>query len=157
MIAQERYHASNSHKRGAIAERLHVLASCLFVAGIVVCLAEMFIEFGAEELQPRACIAPNHMRDAVIFFAALFPIVSAAIHGILATTEYTKVADNSGETAEAIHGLVERLKKIPAGMEPANPTSLEPMRDTVLEFATLAINEATGWRAMLRDKNVPLA
>jgi len=31
------------------------------------------------------------------------------------------------------------------------------MRDVVLEFGATVIGEATGWRAMLRDKNVPLA
>jgi hypothetical protein len=38
----------------------------------------------------------------------------------------------------------------------ANKDSLAAMALIVIEFAGTAITEATGWRAMLRDKNVPL-
>jgi hypothetical protein len=34
--------------------------------------------------------------------------------------------------------------------------TLKPIRDAVTAFADAAINEASGWRTMLRDKNVPL-
>ena len=44
-----------------------------------------------------------------------------------------------------------------ASDEPADQRRLAPMRDVVLELADTVIEEATGWRSMLRDKNEPLA
>jgi hypothetical protein len=48
------------------------------------------------------------------------------------------------------------VARITPSEEDARPSTLEPIRDAVTAFADAAINEAVGWHAMLRDKNVPL-
>jgi hypothetical protein len=145
MIAQERYHARNFETRGAIAHRLHRIAGICFALGLLVCVLDNFV--------------PPDYRDYSLFFAALLPVLAAAIHGTLASTEYTKVAENSGDVALEVRAYVERLLVIPLPLidAPANGETLANVHDIVLEFAETVINEATGWRAMLRDKNVPLA
>jgi hypothetical protein len=141
MIEQEHYHARNFVNRGAIAHRLHRLAGICFAGGLLICIVEYWVG-----------------SDVTLFLAALLPVVAAAIHGVLANTEYTKVAENSGDVAQEIHALVERLLKVPAPPPEALATvdGLDDVREIVLEFARTVINEATGWRSMLRDKNVPL-
>jgi hypothetical protein len=92
----------------------------------------------------------------LLFLAAWLPVVSAATYAILTHAEYAKAADASGEVFERIQELYEKLSAMPVSDEPATRKSLAGMRSTVIEFAGIAITEATGWRAMLRDKNVPL-
>jgi len=67
------------------------------------------------------------------------------------------VAESSRETADRIASLLVIVDAIPPSEAEATPLTLEPIRDAVAAFAGAAINEAVGWHAMLRDKNVPLA
>ncbi|MEO8740796.1 MAG: hypothetical protein ABI537_13985 [Casimicrobiaceae bacterium] len=145
MIEQEHYHARNFERRGAIAHRLHRIAGICFALGLSICVLDNWV-------------LEQH-RDISLFCAALFPVLAAAIHGTLANTEYTKVAENSGDVAQEIHALVERLMQVPMPQPnvDADAAGLADVHDIVLEFAGTVINEATGWRSMLRDKNVPLA
>ena len=98
----------------------------------------------------------ENLKSLVLFGAVLAPVLAAAIHGVLATTEYTKVAESSRETADRITSLIAAITAFPPSEERAGPAALKPIRDAVTAFADAAINEASGWRAMLRDKNVPL-
>ena len=102
------------------------------------------------------CVAPGNFKATRLFFAALAALLSAATYAIVTHAEYAKVADASGELYERTHDLFASLAAIPMPEAPANAPSLAAMRPIVLEFATLAITAATGWRAMRRDKNVPL-
>ncbi len=168
MIAQERYHALNYVRRGKIADGLHTFAVRLFLFGLALCIWNLSIEGYGMYLQ-YSCIkvqcadledarkSGEHTRHLIVFLAALFPILSAAIHGVLANTEYTKVADTSGEVAHRIHELVDEFSDLPVPNDWDDEKTLVPTRNLVREFVELVINEATGWRAMLRDKNVPLA
>ena len=157
MIAQERYHALNYMRRGSISDGLHATAIGLFMLGLAFCFVNLGIEYFSEAPQPGSSVEPHFWRGLILFSSAMAPILSAAIHGILANTEYTKVADTSGEVAHRIHELVDELSAMPVPAGWDNEKATRPMRDTVQEFVELVINEATGWRAMLRDKNVPLA
>ena len=58
--------------------------------------------------------------------------------------------------AERISVLYQQLATIDGADVEATPETLAPMREIVEQFAEEVINEATGWKAMLRDKNVPL-
>ena len=167
MLEQIRHHDANSSRRGAIGRRLHKVAVLLFFLSLFLCFLEL-----ASEAVTLNCPVPDGMvlglswpcgfvtwfnpdfRSLTLFGAILAPVVAAAIHGVLATTEYTKVAESSRETADRIAALVTRVA--PPGEADAELVTLEPLRDAVTAFADAAINEASGWHAMLRDKNVPL-
>jgi len=167
MLEQFQHHEANSSRRGAIGRRLHKSAVVLFFVSLVLCLADLFFE--SETLRcatnshgfivpcPLTEIFNANIRSFVLFGAVMMPVLGAAIHGILATTEYTKVAESSRETADRIASLLVIVDAIPPSEADATPLTLEPIRDAVTAFAGAAINEAVGWHAMLRDKNVPLA
>ena len=168
MLEQVSHHDANSSRRGAIGRRLHKLAVWLFFLSLALCLLELLSEPAtiACALSPdrllwgfrwpcdfTRCFNPN-FRSLALFGAILAPVVAAAIHGVLATTEYTKVAESSRETADRIAVLVSRIA--PPTETDAEVVTLDSLRDAVTAFADAAINEASGWHAMLRDKNVPL-
>ena len=157
MIEQERYHAHNYFRRGSIADGLHSLAVGLFICGLFLCVVNFLVESGCTPNFSFSCCFERIGGEVIVFLAAMLPIVSAAIHGILANTEYTKVADTSGDVAHTINGLVEILSAMPVADDWDDEKGLQPMRVTVHEFVEVVLNEATGWRSMLRDKNVPLA
>jgi hypothetical protein len=159
MAAQEQYHAQIRDRGGTIAERLHNAGYCFFLAALGICIWEILISFAcALSLATSAwlCGAPGKSGGTLLFFAGLLPVLSAAAYGILTHAEYTKVADASREAAARIHRLYADIVDKPASDTPANPDTLRAMRSIVLEFAGIVITEATNWRAMLRDKNVPL-
>ena len=149
MSAQEAYHVRNHHRRGAVARRLHRFAKRAFIIGISICLVDIGIALTSWE-------PPASFKATMLFWAAFLPIVSAATYAILTHAEYAKVADASGETYESIHRLYAELRLLTVSDDPASFDTLAPMRAVIIEFVTMAITEATGWRAMLRDKNVPL-
>jgi hypothetical protein len=158
MLEQIEHHDTNSLRRGSIAARLEALAAVLFMLSLVLCFTEVTIELVALKMPTADWILSfnKNWKSMLLFVAVLLPTVSAAIHGILATTEYIKVAESSGETADRIALLVGEIKTLPPSEQIARPDLLEPIRKAVTAFADEAINEASGWRAMLRDKNVPL-
>jgi hypothetical protein len=158
MLEQVVHHDNNRDRRGSIAARLERFAVGLFFLSLVVCAAALVVEMF--RLHCRSCewtaSFDDNFRSMLLFFAVLAPTVSAAIHGVLATTEYTKLAESSSETANRIASLVEKVDAFQPGDGPASPEALGPIRNAVTDFADAAINEASGWRATLHDKNVPL-
>ncbi len=158
MVEQVEHHAANSERRGSIAERLERFAVGLFFLSLVLCAIAL-----VGELTPHCptctlgALFNDKLRPLIFFGAVLVPTLSAAIHGILATTEYTKLAESSRETAARIKQLADTIKEFCPGDGPATPEALAPIQKPVTAFADAAINEASGWRATLHDKNVPLA
>lgn len=138
----------------------------LFFASLLLCLIDIAFEgLGSwcrrEREAAMRCGAAEAFevdwRSLVLFLAGIAPVLSAAIHGILSTTEYTKLAQISTETAGRIYVLYETLAAIDAADVEATPQVLAPISAVVQQFAEEVIEEATGWKAMLRDKNLPLA
>jgi hypothetical protein len=158
MLDQIQHHDANHSRRGAIARRLHKIAVALFFSSLVLCLIDLAAESCTASCFAYALTGPfrDNFKSLVLFGAILAPTLSAAIHGILATTEYTKVAESSSETADRIVLLVKTICDFSPGEGLAGPETLEPIRDAVTAFADAAVNEASGWHAMLHDKNVPL-
>lgn len=163
MAHQQAYHKYNHARRGAIAHFLHGTGTFVFFLALLICVVEFGLWMvdrasGIDAGSALSCVAPDERRATLLFFAALLPIFSAACYLIVTHAEFAKVADTSGETKERIVELRRRLKttRIPLSDAPANPDTLAALRPVVVEFVAMAINEATGWRAMLRDKNVPL-
>jgi hypothetical protein len=166
MLEQIGHHDANSSRRGAIGRRLHKFAVLLFFVSLVLCLVDLAAESEALRCatQLRGFILPcnwteyftENFRSLVLFGAVMAPVLGAAIHGVLTTTEYTKVAESSRETGDRIASLLVPIRALPPSEADASLVTLEPIRDAVIAFADAAINEASGWHAMLRDKNVPL-
>jgi hypothetical protein len=91
------------------------------------------------------------------FLGAWLPVIAAAAYAILTHAEYAKAADASAETYDYIDLLHKRLESMPpVSDEEVDSNESQEMSSVVIEFVGTAIAEATGWRAMLRDKNVPL-
>jgi hypothetical protein len=163
MAEQIRHHTGNSQRRGAIVQRLHRIAVDLFFASLVLCLLAVLFECftpGCEGSQWTGCAIVRsfdaNWRSFVLFFAGIAPVLAAAIHGVLSTAEYAKLAETSAETAERVGTLYKELETIDSDDAQATPETLAPMRGIVEQFADEVISEAMGWKAMLRDKNVPL-
>lgn len=165
MAEQIRHHTANSQRRDAIVRRLHRIAVALFFASLALCLLAVLFECFTPACEERhwagkACAIVQRFganwRSLVLFCAGIAPILSAAIHGVLSTAEYAKLAETSADTAERICALYQRLATLDGGDVQATPETLAPMRDIVEQFVGEVINEAMGWKAILRDKNVPL-
>ena len=148
---QEDYHRQNHHRRGTIAHRLDRLAKVAFFIALGMCGAELAVAFHViAHPTPWEDIVPSQ------FLAALFPVIAAAAYTILTHAEYAKAADASDEIFERIRELYEKLGAMPMLDIRATEDSLAGMASIVIEFAETSITEATGWRAMLRDKSIPL-
>jgi hypothetical protein len=132
---------------------LHNVAKGAFVLAVLLCLIEVLLAVFCKRGGSVMC---ENAHPTVLFFAAWLPVISAGSYAILTHAEYPKIAEASGEITERIAVLYEKLLKIPGSDAAASPESLAEMAPIVVEFAGIAISEATGWRAMLRDKNVPL-
>jgi len=166
MREQIAHHVANSIRRGAIAARLHRFAVILFFISLLLCLVDLAFEAGT-----RSCHASHaatwwcytvdgfsrNVKSIIEFLAILAPVVAAAIHGVLATTEYTKVAESSRRTAARIESLIPTIDAFVCGDHSANSKTLLGIHDAIFAFADATINEASQWREMLRDKNIPLA
>ena len=159
MVEQVEHHTANSARRGSIAERLEQLAVGLFFLSLGLSFIALLVEVLMSHWSSCGRLVwLNETYGPWLFLGAvLAPTLSAAIHGILATTEYTKLAEASRETAARIRPLALAVKAFHPGDAPAVPETLEPICQLVTAFADAAINEASGWRATLHDKNVPLA
>ena len=72
-------------------------------------------------------------------------VLAAAIHGVLATTEYTKIAESSKHIADRIAALAKPIRAFtPANDDVcADPETLRPIHDAVAAFADATINDAS--------------
>jgi hypothetical protein len=152
MAHQVEYHRLNHAHRGATARLLNAWVKWAFVGALGACVGEIVLAVLGVDDGPVVRI----VRTTLVFLSAWLPVLSAACYVIVSHAEYAKVADASREARGRIAGLYSELEAIRVDDLPATPESLKPLRKTVVDFVVIAITEATGWRAMLRDKNVPL-
>jgi len=132
MVGQAEYHEGNVEKMEFIHRRLHTFASWLFFATLLACLAHFAV----------------HLMILTLL-AGFLPALAAAMHGILATGEFSKTASNSKLMAAQIHELIKKLS--------ASKSLVKEDRTVVIDFHSIVINEVWGWKAIFIDKNVPLA
>lgn len=136
MEEQMKYHQANFKSSERIHHRLHSVASLLFFGTFFACFSHFFWH-----------------NPLLTLLSAFFPALAAAMHGILATGEFSKLALVSERMVEQIEDLIERLELL-------NKTPINP-KDTIeaitKNFHDIVIAEALGWKAMFIDKNVPLA
>ncbi len=130
MRGQSKYHNDNTHRSERIHDRLHTIASWMFYGTLAAC-ASHFI-----------------WHNPILTLAAgFFPALAAAMHGILASGEFSKIAEVSERIRHQIESLINRLTSAANDKE---------VHDIAIEFHNIVINEALSWRAMFEDKNVPL-
>ena len=131
MQEQATYHKENAHRCEHIYHRLHTVANWLFYGTLIAC-ASHFI-----------------WHNPILTLAAgFFPALAAAMHGILANGEFSKAADISERMHEAIEELIKRLDE---------SSGEDEIKNIAVKFHNIVLGEALSWRAMFKDKNVPLA
>lgn len=166
IAAQEDYHKLNHRRRGTVARRLHWLGKGAFIGALATCIVDiLFAFFPAAKLAPGTdgpfawlmTHSLSFLESVCPFLGAWLPVFAAAAYAILTHAEYAKAAEASGETYEYIQQLSEQLASIPSSADDLDTKVPAGMKSIVIEFVGTAIAEASGWRAMLRDKNVPLA
>jgi hypothetical protein len=131
MKGQKNYHQNNAEGAELIHHRLHTMATWLFYGTLAAC----------------ACHFVWHTHILTLI-AGFFPALAAAMHGIIASGEYSK----NSQISERMHKEIEsQLLKLDAA------NSKELLTEVAMEFHNLVIGEALSWKAMFMDKNVPLA
>lgn len=127
---QAEYHKKNEHRMEHIHHHLHNWASMLFFGTLIACLAHFVVHL-----------------QLLTLLAGFLPALAASFHGILANGEFAKNAEVSSQMSQKLLDLAERLK--------LNDESERVQ--VVKDLHNIVINDALGWKAIFKDKNVPLA
>lgn len=131
MRGQHSYHDKNAHRSECIHHRLHTIATWMFYGTLAAC-AFHFV-----------------LHDPILtLLAAFFPAVAAAMHGIIASGEFSKTAEVSDRMSKQIEKLILRLEKT------SDESDIRPI---AIEFHNIVIGEALNWKSTFMHKNVPLA
>lgn len=130
MVDQAKYHKDNVVKMERIHHRLHTFASWLFFATLLVCVTHF--------AKPLTILT---------LLAGFLPALASAMHGILATGEFSKTASISERMAEQINDLIQNLSE---------SKSVADDHVVVTDFHNIVIKDVLGWKAIFIDKNVPL-
>lgn len=134
LIASQRaYHQGNAHRYHRIHHRLHRIADACFYLTLLACLSHFVW---------------HHPILSVL--AAGLPALAAACHGILASGEFAKLAEQSEEMSKS-------LKTLEQQVDPHAEDAGDGLRQQVTTFYDLVIREALGWHVTLRDKDVQVA
>jgi hypothetical protein len=88
---------------------------------------------------------------AASFVGGWCTVAAASVHGMLSTIELKRLSASSQETTRRI----EELQKLVLDKRAAGATPMD-VRHEVEHFCRLVTEEASGWRALLRDKDVPV-
>jgi len=153
MRYQAWYHDQAGARRHNAVRRLHAIAVVAVVAAFVLLTIRVMIvayehrvfgELGFGETLIR-CAA------AISFAGGWCTVLAASVHGMLSTVELERLSTSSRETAQRIvelHSSIEARRA--AGAAPAD------VRAETEAFCRLVTEEASGWRSLLRDKDVPV-
>ncbi|NMV38557.1 hypothetical protein [Ralstonia insidiosa] len=134
LIASQRaYHKGNAQRYHRIHHRLHRIADTCFYLTLLACLGHFVW---------------HHPFLSVL--AAGLPALAAACHGILASGEFAKLAEQSEEMSES-------LKALERQVDSRAPDAGDGLRQQVTTFYDLVIREALGWHITLSDKDVQVA
>jgi hypothetical protein len=159
---QQRYHHGNSQRCHRLAHRLHRVTVWAFGLAGAVTIVELALllglptHFGLPTALAHGAASHPHSNLWILATAGL-PTYAAAVHGIQNACEYAKIARSSHDMFEALTkervAVEALLARDPAF---ARDDSRAELRDWTERFLHLSTDEATGWRAALADKNVPL-
>ncbi|NYE61644.1 hypothetical protein FHW58_002851 [Duganella sp. 1224] len=130
---QARYHRINMHRCHHIHHRLHHTASVCFYLTLGVCLAHFWL---------------HHPLLSVL--AALLPALAATCHGLLATGEFQKLAQQS-------HDMQAELAQLEQEVKTDQGATLTTLHEQVGKFFSLMVEDALGWHVTLSDKDLATA
>jgi hypothetical protein len=136
---QQRYHHANAHETKTLTQELHVATAAVFWVSVFAACAELGFQMGG----------------TWIFLTAWLPAFAASLHGIHGACEWKKMARSSRDMEHALTEMrlvVEEL--LTTGLD--STESVESLGRLVTRFIHVTTDEASGWRAALWDKNVPL-
>lgn len=148
MAEQRRYHQQNAVHCETIAHRMRLYSKWLFAIPLLVALSHAVA--GIPQLSQSV---PHWFENAGwIMATGGLPALFAAMHGVSGTLELTKLSETSLHLAEALGTLESEVRSV---ME-AGATDTAVLLPMARQFWNMMTDDATGWRATLRDKNVPL-
>jgi hypothetical protein len=154
MRYQSWYHRQAGARRHNVVHRSHRVALWAFGFALVL-LAARVVLVVYENKTYHESTAGNHLlawAAAMSFLGGWGTLLAASIQGALSTTELARLSATSQQMAEWIDELRAAIEARHAkGASPAD------MRAEVETFCRLVTEEASGWKALLRDKDVPLA
>lgn len=150
LAEQIAYHREAGSRRRRLVHVLERTAMTFFVAtAVLIGVHAVLLWIGV----PPAAAAEGPWQLQATWvgaLAGLFTVLGAALHGILGSTELSRIADNSLELVEQLEALRARLAPL------LDARRIDDMQEAVEELCRLVTEEATGWRALLRDKDLPL-
>jgi hypothetical protein len=154
MRYQSWYHHQAGGRRHNIVQRSHWTALAAFGTALVLLVARVLIVVYENRTYHESDAGQHLLLVAALlsFLGGWGTLLAASIQGALSTAELGQLASTSQRMAEWIDELQSAIEaKHAQGAGPAD------MRSEVETFCRLVTEEASGWKALLRDKDVPLA
>ena len=148
---QQRYHHKNAHETKTLTQQLHALTAAVFMVGVLAAVAELGPHMGVTWI-----FFTDGPPPFWIFLTAGLPMLAASLHGIHGACEWKKMARSSKDMEHALTEMrldIEKLLTTGTGFTGERRESLYRL---VTRFIHVTTDEASGWRAALWDKNVPL-
>lgn len=152
---QRAYHHRVEQRRGRVAHRLHALATGSFIAALLLTLVHvpLLSKDTLEWIEHTWQWSPEKVhlvKGLIVLGAGLLTGIAAAVHGTLATSEYAKLAEISGEMVRELDVLTELVTG-----KLASNADIAALTPEVEAFCRLATEDASGWSLLLRDKDLP--
>lgn len=151
---QSWYHRQAGARRHNAVHRLHRVALAAFAIALVLLAARVFLVVYENKVYHEAAAGAGllALASGLSFLGGWGTLLAASIQGTLSTAELARLAATSQQMREWIDELYAAIEaKHASGATPRE------LRTEVETFCRLVTEEASGWKALLRDKDVPLA
>jgi len=156
MRYQAWYHSQAGARRHNAVRRLEWVALGSLIAALALLTVRVLlvVYIDAKYGVPALGTFGSHLLDvaaAISFIGGWCTLLAASVHGMLSTAELKRLAETSSEASLRIGELCARIeaRRTPT----ARPADV---RDEAEAFCRLVTEEASGWRALLLDKDVPV-
>ena len=156
MRYQSWYHDQAAGRRHNAVQRLEwwslgALTGALVFLTLRVLLVVYLDAHYSEDSADKIAMALVLAAAAASFLGGGCTLFAASVHGMLSTAELKRLAESSRDTTRRI----DALRRVVEARRASGATPVE-VRAEVEAFCALVTEEASGWRALLRDKDVPL-
>ncbi len=156
---QREFHETTFERYDNIHERLHWIATRLFLATLLGVVAHLGLYLGARagihldrslpawlaKQEPRATVIFDHQ---LVFIAAVFPAIGAACAAINNQGEFVRLAKRSAAMAANFAAVEDRLAALRAAADPPSLAELVPIATHVAESM---VDEVSDWRIVVND------
>ena len=148
---QQRYHHANAHDTKTLTQELHRATAAAFWVGLFAASAEFGFHMVGAWIFLTIGLPPLW-----IFFTTGPPALAASLHGIHGACEWKKMARSSKDMEHALTEMRLAIEELlTTGLD--SQESVDSLAGLVTRFIHVTTDEASGWRAALWDKNVPLS